>query len=381
MKSLLISSVYFPPQVGGISQIMESLAKTLGQDRICCLTGVAGNGATPPEPSGPRIYRLPTVFGARAKPIRAAAWGTAIARIMVRERPQAVLLATADDGYLGLWLRKWLRLPYVSYAHGNEVLAAMRSRCSAPRIALQQADRVLADSHFTAELVQKAGVAPDRIMIVHPGCEVNRFRPLPPRTDMRRKLLGAQYGDRVILTVGNLVARKGHDMVIRALPLLRARVPDVTYLIVGDGPHREELETLAVTVGVRDRVIFAGRAAAEDLPDLYALSDVFVMPSRDQLEADDVEGFGIVFLEASACGKPVVGGRSGGISDAIVDGVTGFLVDPRDPEDIADTLARLLLDSDLAIRLGQHGRSRVVRDFDWRCVADRVQGILDAIRQ
>lgn len=380
MKSLLISSTYFPPQVGGISRFMGSVAETLGPDRVCCLTAVPANGRPLGDRRQPRVYRRPALF-AKARYIRAMTWAMTIAQIMGRERPRVVQLATVSDCYLGLRLHRWLKLPYVIYAYGNEVLCAMRSNCPRLRLALHQADRVLACSHFTAELVQNAGVSPDRIEIVHPGCEVDQFRPLPPRMDLRKKLLGAQYRNRVILTVGNLVTRKGHDMVIRALPLLRARVPDVTYLIVGDGPHREELETLAVTVGVRDRVIFAGRAAAEDLPDLYALSDVFVMPSRDQLETDDVEGFGIVFLEASACGKPVVGGRSGGVSDAIVDGVTGFLVDPRDPEAIADMLARLLLDSDLAIRLGQHGRSRVVRDFDWRCVADRVQGILDAIRQ
>jgi phosphatidylinositol alpha-1,6-mannosyltransferase len=119
--------------------------------------------------------------------------------------------------------------------------------------------------------------------------------------------------------------------------------------------------------------------ADEDLPDVYALSDVFVMPSRERLEEKDVEGFGLVFLEANACAKPVIGGRSGGIPDAIVDGITGLLVDPQDPADIADALARLLVDKDLAIRLGRQGRSRVVRDFNWTRVGDRVQGILETI--
>jgi phosphatidylinositol alpha-1,6-mannosyltransferase len=181
--------------------------------------------------------------------------------------------------------------------------------------------------------------------------------------DLRQKLLGDRYRDQVIVTVGSLTARKGHDMVIRALPRLRETVPDITYLIVGQGGYRAKLEELAMSLGVRDRVIFVGQVSAEDLPDIYALADVFVMPSREHLESCDVEGFGLVFLEASACAKPVVGGRSGGIPDAIVDGVTGLLVNPNDAEDIANSLARLLTNSNLAIRLGQQGRCWVTKDF------------------
>jgi phosphatidylinositol alpha-1,6-mannosyltransferase len=132
-------------------------------------------------------------------------------------------------------------------------------------------------------------------------------------------------------------------------------------------------------VGIRDHVIFAGRVSEDALPDIYALSDVFVMPSRDQREVSDVEGFGLVFLEANACGKPVIGGRSGGIPDAIVDGVTGLLVNPDEPEDIAHALVQLLTNRDLTLRLGQQGRLRVARDFNWARVGDRVQRILDCI--
>jgi phosphatidylinositol alpha-1,6-mannosyltransferase len=306
-------------------------------------------------------------------------WGTTITQIMVREQPQAVQLATVYEGYLGLWLRQWLKLPFVVYAHGNEILAAMQGNWQKPQLALQQADRVLANSQFTANLVQKAGVTPDRIEVMHPGCEVDRFRPLHPRMDLRQKLLRARYRDRVILTVGGLVARKGHDMVIRALPRLRESIPQVTYLIIGDGPYRVQLETLATAMGVRDHVIFAGQVPDEDLPDIYALSDAFVMPSREQLETCDVEGFGLVFLEANACAKPVVGGRSGGIPEAIADGMTGLLVNPHDPEDIANALTRLLTDSDFAIRLGRQGRLRAVSNFDWAQFGNRVQGILDSI--
>ena len=379
MKSLLVSSTYFPPKIGGIAEVMGAIASALGPDRVCCLTGVRADGGAGKENVGPRVYRRPRAF-ARDKYVQAMGWGAAITQIMIRERPRVVQLATAYEGYLGLWLRQWLKLPYVVYAHGNEILNSMQlKRWQKGRLALQRAERVLAVSQFTANLVQKAGVDCDRIEIVYPGCDVNRFRPLPARMDLRQKLLGSRWRDRVILTVGGLVARKGHDMVIRSLPRLRQTVPEVTYLIVGDGPYRGQLEALARALGVKDRVIFAGSKPNEELPDIYALCDVFVMASREQLEECDVEGFGLVFLEANACGKPVIGGRSGGIPEAIVDGVTGFLVNPHDPEEIAKVLEQLLTDSDFAIRLGHQGRLRVFREFQWARVGDRVQGILDSI--
>ena len=380
MKSLLISGTYFPPQTGGISHLMRGITSALGPDLVCCLTGQRANGAVTREDVGPRIYRRPAVFTAKAKYLRAAAWGATIAEIMVRERPKIAQLATAGEGPLGLWLRKWFGLPFIVYAHGNEVLSAMQPSGQKLQVGLRRADRVLAVSRFTANLVQKFGVFPDRIVIVHPGCDSDHFRPLCPTMELRQKLLGDRHKDKVILSIGNLVARKGHDMVIRALPRLRETVPEVTYLIVGEGSNRIQLENLAIALGVRDRVVFAG-PLAEDLPDIYALSDVFVMPSREQIEECDVEGFGLAFLEASACAKPVVGGRSGGIPDAIVDGVTGLLVNPHDPEDIANALARLLTNNHLAIRFGQQGRTWVVKYFGWNRIAGQVQGILQSVLQ
>jgi phosphatidylinositol alpha-1,6-mannosyltransferase len=196
---------------------------------------------------------------------------------------------------------------------------------------------------------------------------------------MRQKLLGDGYKNRVIVTVGNLVSRKGHDMVIRALPRLAQTIPDITYLVVGNGPHRQQLEELACSIGVRDHVVFAGVVPDRDLPDVYALSDVFAMPSRAHLDTCDVEGFGLVFLEANACGKPVVAGRSGGIPEAVEDGVTGLLVNPTDAEDIARAIGKLLTDTDLARRMGHQGRVRVVTRFTWEAIIKRVEKSLEAV--
>jgi phosphatidylinositol alpha-1,6-mannosyltransferase len=375
MKSLLVSSAYFPPQTGGISNFMQSICSTMGREEICCLTGVSAEGKRRESGHGPRVYRRRSAF-AKAWHVQAPSLGTALLYIVLREHPNVVQIATAYDGYIGLQLRKRFGLPYVVYAHGNEVLDAARSEWEKPRESLCQAARVLAVSRYTGSLLENMGVNPERIETFHPGCDIDRFQPREPDEALRRKLLGEAKNGRVLLSVGNLVSRKGHDMVIRALPRLLGSHGDVTYLIVGDGPYRGELEDLARSVGVRDRVVFAGQLTEETLPRVYALCDVFVLPSREQLDRCDVEGFGIVFLEASACGKAVVGGRSGGIGDAIVEGETGFLVEPREPDAIAEAIGRLIGDAELASRFGEQGRSRVVREFRWDAVAGRLRGIL-----
>lgn len=376
-KSLLVSSVYFPPQVGGISAMMAALFEHLGPARVCCLTGV-------PAPPGVadkgawRVYRRPAAFGP-PRSRKAVAWSLALTEIMVRDRPRATQIATIDDGHLGIWLRRWLRLPFLVYAHGNEILSLLQGAWPRRRTQLQTADRIVAVSRFTAGLVEQAGVDPGRIHVIHPGCDAGRFRPLPADVALRERLLGARAAGPVVLTVGNLVERKGHDMVIQALPTVIRRIPDVTYLVVGDGPYRADLDRLARGAGVRDHVVFAGRVDADDLAAVYALGDVFVMASRVRPAECDVEGFGLVFLEANACGKPVIGGHTGGIPEAIVDGKTGFLVAPEDAADIAGRLATVLSNRELSAEMGRQGRARVKADFSWAGAAAQVQQLITAM--
>src|SRR5262245_45616373 len=153
MKSLLISSIYFPPNVGGIAEIMAAVASALGPERVCCLTGVTANETAGRNHFRPTVYRRPAAF-ARAKSVRTVGWAIALTEIMVRDRPSIVQVATTYDAYLGLWLRKWFKLPYVVYAYGNEILDATQSGWGRDRLALQDADRVLAISGFAATLAE-----------------------------------------------------------------------------------------------------------------------------------------------------------------------------------------------------------------------------------
>lgn len=378
VKSLLISSIYYPPDVGGISKFMSSMVSALGPDRVCCLTGVRAQPARKREESTGRVYRRPLAF-AKPKYLQAIGWASAVAEIMMRERPRAVQLATLYDGYLGLWLQKWLRLPYVVYAHGNEVLDAMQGSWDGHRRGLQSADCVFANSHFTVDLLKQAGVQDDRIEIIHPGCDVKTFQPCFVSDEYRKALLGSHARGPVVLTVGRLVVRKGHDVMIRALPQLLKDMPDICYLIVGKGPAKPMLQELANQIGVGENVLFMESIEDGDLLKVYNLCDVFVMPSRADLKSCDVEGFGIVYLEANACGKPVIGGRSGGIADAVVDGETGLLVTPDSPEALAKAIRSLFIDKEYANRLGRQGRERAVREFAWDAIADRVDRIIASV--
>ena len=378
VKSLLISSIYYPPDVGGISQYMSSMVSALGPDRVCCLTGVPAREDQQKEKPTAGLYRRPLAF-AKPKYLQAVGWAATMAEIMARERPQAVQLATLYEGYLGLWLRKWMQMPYVVYAHGNEILDAMQADGDRIRLGICSADCVLANSRFTADLLKQVGVESERIEIVHPGCDVARFQPTSVSDDFRKAILGRHAAGKVILTVGRLVARKGHDVMIRALPRVLKNIPDACYVIVGSGPAKPMLEELTFSMGVRGNVIFLENVGDAELPSIYGMCDVFVMPSRANLKACDVEGFGIVYLEANACGKPVIAGKSGGIADAVVDGETGLLVPPDSPETLSDSICRMLTHKEYAERLGQQGRERVVREFSWNEVASRVDRIMMAV--
>ena len=237
VKSLLISQDYFPPQVGGISHLMASIARALGKENIVCLTAVLADADIGQTDAGMRVYRRPSAF-AKSTMIQAVSWGATVAQMQLLHRPRILQLATAKEGYLGLWCKKWLRLPFVLYAHGNEVLTTLRGEWNVPKLAFQKADRVIAVSKYTAGLAEQVRGTVSGIEVIHPGCDSDFFRPVTDVAAVRDRLLGGVPQSKVILTVGGLVRRKGHDVVIKALPRIRRTVPGVVYLIAGEGPNR-----------------------------------------------------------------------------------------------------------------------------------------------
>ena len=259
----------------------------------------------------------------------------------------------------------------VCWLHGEELgfTSTSRELTWLARRVYRGASMVFANSHNSARLLTRNwGVPEAKVRVVHPGVDAERFRPDVDGAALRSRV--AAPADVVFLSVGRLQRRKGHDLVLQALARLRARVPGVRYVIVGDGPHQRQLEADVQTLCLTDIVHFAGPARAEDLPAWYAAADVFVMPNR--ADGVDFEGFGIVFLEAAAAGKPVIGGRSGGVPEAVEDGVTGRLVDGTDIAELEVTMAALAGSSHLRVQYGAAGRERAVREFTWERAARQV---------
>ena len=208
----------------------------------------------------------------------------------------------------------------------------------------------------------------EKIAIVHNGVDYNYFSPAEPDTELVKKY--DLEGCNVILTLARLVERKGQDMVIRALPEIKKHIPKVKYIICGRGSYEEGLKRLVSELELAGNVIFAGFILNEDRMRYYNLCDLYIMPSREILEKGDIEGFGITYLEANACEKPVIGGKTGGAKEAVLEGESGFLVNPEDYNEIAGTCVRLLSDHALSKEIGRKGRERIIREYNW----DRICG-------
>jgi len=374
MRALFISDKSLPSQ-GGSQVIFHNVYRHFPADSVAMLTRRYPDAAEFDASAGYPVHRVPFVDVPKVRmPLLWLTLAAAAPRLVRSFAPDQIHCGQSiETGTIGWWLKRRYGLPYVVHTFLEEIMVYRRGRLTRPLLkrVLTGADAVTTISEFSREQLLELGVQPERIHMLYPG-----VTPLQATEEagaaLRRK--HRLEGRKVLITVGRLAPRKGHDRVIEALPRIAERVPEVTYLIVGPGSERERLERLAQTTGVADRVVFTGPVAHAETPAYYRASDVFVMANRE-LANGDVEGFGLVFLEANACGLPVIGGRSGGTSDAIRHGETGWLVDPNDTGELAEKITQLLSDSALARRFGEAGRERVERDFTWERSSAVVQRI------
>jgi len=380
LSTTLLLAYNFPPHGGGIARWMGELALRYPPGSLVVSTGRHAGS----EASDARFPQPIDHVGIRAKRLRTlnglALWAVRASALVHRTRPGFAWCAELKPaGYPARWLRARYGLPYGVFAHGTELLLLdaklSRSRFKrwTGRALLGGAAVVVANSRWTADLARsvltalgRPTPAPD-VRVVPLGTTQDHFRPgVDPRPLREKHRL---HGGPWLLTVSRLEWHKGIDTVIRALPAVRAAFPAAPprYAVAGIGPHRARFEQLAAELGVGDAVRFLGFVADDELPALYNAADLYVGASRRvELLA---EGFGIALVEAAACGLAVVGGRSGGVPDAVREGETGILVDPEEPAAVAAGITALLRDDALRRRMGAAGRRAVETYYNWDRVA------------
>jgi phosphatidylinositol alpha-1,6-mannosyltransferase len=369
--------------MGGVATLSYEVLRAMrGLGAEVRVIAPAGAGAREFDATSP----LQTVRSraSRMQPERAApGLALSLAAEALRFKPDAVLnMLWLPGGVESLLCRPVFAargIRYFVFAHGVEVLESRRTLRKHVRSALAPlkhavfsgASAVFTNSRFSRDLVAaECGISPKKIEPVFAGVDPVEFAPGP----VPHELLAAYglEGRRVFLTVARLEDYKGIDRAIAALRFVAQREPRVAYLICGEGKDRARLEAIARHYGVHDRVVFAGGVPLGRLRDYYNACEAFVLLTRSDWDAPNVEGFGLVFLEAAACAKPSIAGRSGGIPDAVQSGRTGWLVDPTDDRAIAAAMLEALARPQEARARGEAARARAVASFGWDRMAGRM---------
>ena len=380
MRSSLLIANDFPPVTSGIATVFARTWELLPPHRARVasprMPGDEVFDAGYPIP----VRRIPLPLGEGSlskvvKTILTTIWTLASASC---NPPARIHCGQVFSSGLAGWLcRRLFAIPYVVWVYGSETARLARGGLSAGLMArvLRDAQWIVTNSEATSDEFRAFGVTNSKIRRIYPGVDPVGFRPMPKDPAWIRRL--DLDNRRVVLTLARLDRRKGHDKVLEALALLGD--DRIVYLIAGTGREEDRLRRLAAELGLEDQVRFLGFVPDSDLPTVYGLCDLFVMPNRVTEETrleGDIEGFGITFIEAGACGKPAIAGRSGGATEAVIDGETGILVDPHAAREIAAAIRKLLDDAELAGRMGRRARQRAKAEFDWRILARQVEEIL-----
>jgi phosphatidylinositol alpha-1,6-mannosyltransferase len=375
MRRTLIVTNDFPPRQGGIQSFVYELARRLDPDRLTVYAPKWDGDAAFDAAQAFEVVRHPTSLMIGGPGVRRRA-----AELARSRKAEAVVFgASAPLGLITPVLRPAGVTRAIAITHGHE--AGWAALPGARQLLRQIGERTdvmtYLGEYFRVRLASAlTPQAAARMARLHPGVDAAVFRPDPDGRQAVRYRYGLA-GRPVVVCVSRLVARKGQDTLLRAWPAVRAAIPDAVLLIVGGGPYAPALRGLADENGLKSSVIFTGPVAQAELPAHYAAGDVFSMPCRTRRGGLDVEGLGIVYLEASATGLPVVGGDSGGAPDAILPGETGYVVGGRDTAALADRLIALLADPATAKAMGEKGRAWVERDWNWDVAASRLRSLLE----
>lgn len=380
--NILLVSFDYPPLTGGIANLSYEVAKNLSaEDKLIVLA---------PAIKGYKEFdnksRLITFRIINIKVIREIVLFFMMLYLIFKFRIGIIYdLAWYPEAGVSCFISILTGIPYVIHVHAADYfedrrgffnkLKYNRLRTFLKRLVFSNAGKVIAVSNFTKNRLIEGGVDPLKINVIPNGVDNSRFI---PNLDAKEIIFKHRLENKkTLLTVARLDGYKGHDMVIKALPGLILKFPDIKYIIVGKGSYERELRRLVEELNLKDEVVFTGWVDDALVPLYYNACDVFIMLSREDYDEGLMEGFGIAFLEASACGKPSIGGRSGGIEDAVIDGVTGLLVNPVNLNEIEETIIKILNDEHYANSLGANGLERIRKEMlNWHSVSMKIREIL-----
>jgi phosphatidylinositol alpha-1,6-mannosyltransferase len=378
MPSYLVLTELFLPTKGGTAVWFAEVYRRLSGKETHIVTADVPDAATVDTVHPNTIHRIrmrrvpwlrPESLGMYTNLFIKSLW------LALTHRFTAIHAGRALPEGITAWLVARLTLhPVVIYAHGEELTTwGSGGKYKAMRFALRHADRVIANSEFTRDELVKMDVDENRIHLIYPGVDVERFRPGLECADLRQ-LVGVSATGKLILSVGRLSRRKGFDQVIQALPALINAGLDIQYALIGIGEDWDYLLGLARENGVSERVHLLGHVSSDDLPRWYNACDVFIMPNREI--NGDTEGFGMVFIEAAACGKPAIAGQAGGTGAAVLDQMTGLRILGNSLEHVTTALISILTKPDIAQRLGHQGYMRAMNEFTWTQVASKTENLI-----
>jgi len=379
MKRTLLATIDFPPMTGGVANYWANLCRELPNDSLVVLATEGPNTIDFDVKQEYLIYRHKLIKNQKWVWPKWLPLFFSIKRLIQSEKVEFLLIAhILPTGIIAYLLRHLFNIHYGLSFHGLDLKltqANYRRRWMAARI-IKSADWVIVNSEYTRSLQKE--YYPNlnlKIEVIYP-CPNVGITPVSPVIKENIIKKSQLENKKVLLSVGRLVERKGQDMVIKSLPLVLKAYPDLKYVIVGRGPEKERLEQLIDELQLGDVVSIYEKVGDFELPAFYELADVFILPCRE-LEDGDVEGFGIVFVEAGNCKKPVIAGRSGGAVEAVEENITGLLVNPLDEKEIATKILELIRKPELAKKLGENGYKRVQKYFKWSDQAKKLIKLLE----
>lgn len=371
MKNRLFITLDFPPENGGIQNYIYGLVTHLDPQKTVVLTSNRiGKEAFKPYDSKEK-YKTYRININNRVPLYKQLFQLLILYVYIFRITKMYKIDelhfgnVMPIGLIGPLASKLLKVKFFPYIHGLDFLESKNSNIKHKLVnyCLRNATKIICNSNYTKSILIESGLEASSITIIHPGItKKDKVSKVDKEDVLKKYMLNDKF---ILITVGRLVKRKGHDKVIEALKEIISINGNIKYVICGEGPERKNLEELVKTYKLEGYVIFTGNTDSKELESLYSIAHLFIMPNREIKEAGDVEGYGIVFLEAGIHRLPVVGGNNGGVPDAVINGETGILIDSSDRQEIVSTIILFLKDKKILNQIGDNGYKWVNNNCLW----------------